>query len=980
MMANMGYHEGMGLGASGQGMLDPISVKVLPPKQSLDHALESRESDKSKEKKGKKRSRGGKRKREKKFAETARAIKDEDESRPDVFSLINNQLAMNSEAVNGVSTKKQQNKGSGEEKKVDRRALVAYDDEVKELWLRVAKLEEMVSRNRKDKAVYEAAMRKLNETRKALAEAEAVHASASNAVVSKEKEKWLNDLFLGETVNPNNDMPTLPTSPPTIGSLLIPVINKLQGILASSGAEFSDISLPQVAVVGSQSSGKSSVLEALVGRDFLPRGCDICTRRPLVLMLENRPPSSYDVSSEWGEFRHLPGRRFYDFSQIRREIQAETEREAGCNKGVSEKQIRLKISSPNVLNMTLIDLPGITKVPVGDQPSDIEARIRRMIMAHINNEKCIILAVSPANSDLATSDALQIVKLADPTGSRTVGVITKLDIMDRGSNACNFLLGRVVPLKLGYVGVVNRCQEDINKNRSIQEALVYEEQFFHDHPVYNGVSDRCGITQLAKKLNQILEQHIIRDLPHLKAKLNSSMRAAIKELQTYGELVESKAEQGTILLDILRRYCDDFFAMVDGKSQDMSTKELCGGARIHYFFQSMFVKPLEEIDPCERLTDEDIVYALRNSSGLRNVLFVPVIPFEVLVRRQIAQLSDLCHRCLRVVYDELIKINQSCKSTGLQRFPSLRRHVNEVVRKFLDAAAKLAETMIQNLIEIEMDYINSSHPSFIGGNKAVELAVQQMRTSKERVDIERVPTSEKGLISRTVADRSVVNGVPKQGNHPQSNNERPGLAGGSSSSRTWGFSSIFGSRVSSIESPAIGSPGETLHEVEHMSSTIQLREPPSILRSLEMSENEATEIIITKLLVQSYFDIVRKNIQDLVPKAIMHFLVNHTKRNLHNTFIQILYRENLFEELFKEQDEVVARRKHAQKMLHVLRQAVKALNEVDSDVEFLHRTTNSGPDASLGLPRFPDLINGKNSSSYISSSSKPRARKLLHSE
>ncbi|KAB2080315.1 hypothetical protein ES319_A05G062800v1 [Gossypium barbadense] len=192
MMANMGYREGMGLGASGQGMLNPISVKVLPPKLSLDHALETHENDEDKEKKGKKRSRGGKRKREKKFAEAARAAKEEEESRPDVFSLINNQLAMQSEAVNGGSTKKQQKKGSGEEKKVDRKALVAYDDEVKELKLRVVKLEEMVSRNRNEKAVYEAAMRKLIETRKALAEAEAVHASASNAVVSKEKEKkWL---------------------------------------------------------------------------------------------------------------------------------------------------------------------------------------------------------------------------------------------------------------------------------------------------------------------------------------------------------------------------------------------------------------------------------------------------------------------------------------------------------------------------------------------------------------------------------------------------------------------------------------------------------------------------------------------------------------------------------------------------------------------------------------------------------------------
>lgn len=191
MMANMGYREGMGLGASGQGILNPVAVKVLPPKQSLDHALESQKEEEVKENQGKKRSRGGKRKREKKFAAEARAQKDEDEMRPDIFSLINNQLAMHHEAVNGGSAKKQQNKSTGE-KKVDRRALVAYDDEVKDLRIRVEKLEEMVARNKKDKVVYEAAMRKLNETRKALADAEAAHASASNAISSKEKEKkWL---------------------------------------------------------------------------------------------------------------------------------------------------------------------------------------------------------------------------------------------------------------------------------------------------------------------------------------------------------------------------------------------------------------------------------------------------------------------------------------------------------------------------------------------------------------------------------------------------------------------------------------------------------------------------------------------------------------------------------------------------------------------------------------------------------------------
>ncbi|KAK8306734.1 hypothetical protein V6Z12_D03G147400 [Gossypium hirsutum] len=366
-------------------------------------------------------------------------------------------------------------------------------------------------------------------------------------------------------------------------------------------------------------------------------------------------------------------------------------------------------------------------------------------------------------------------------------------------------------------------------------------------------------------------------------------------------------EQEAALLHILRRYCDDFSAMVDGKSRDMSTKELFGGARIHYLFQ--FVKLLEEVDPRAKLTDEDIVYALRNSSGLRNVPFVPEVSMTVigLVRRQIAQLSDPCHQCLWIVYDELSEfcatVCQACESTGLKRFPSLRRHINDVVRNFLDAGAKPAETMIRNVIEMKMDYINSSHPSFTGGNKAVELAVKQMRHQRYRC--------------------------------------------GSLSTRSWGISSIFWSKASPRGTAATESPEETLHDAENMSSTIQPREPPSILRPLEMSENEATEIIITRILVKSYFDKVRKNIQDLVSKAIMHFLFRSIIQK--ETFITLLYkyctsmsllvdgafevyhvsvfnlqnREILFEELLQEQDEVVARRKHAKEVLRVLRQAVK---------------------------------------------------------
>ncbi|XP_057810386.1 zinc finger CCCH domain-containing protein 18 [Salvia miltiorrhiza] len=193
MMANMGYREGMGLGASGQGRLDPISVKVLPPKQSLDHAVKALDKDENKDTRAKKRSRGGKRKRDKKLAAAAKAAEEEEDSK-DVFSLINTQLAMHGQIVNGSSSAKrqQQNKANGEARKEDRRAILAYEDEMQSLRFQVEKLEEMVKRNKKEKSVHDAAMRKLNETRKALADAEEAHASTSNAVSRKEKEKkWL---------------------------------------------------------------------------------------------------------------------------------------------------------------------------------------------------------------------------------------------------------------------------------------------------------------------------------------------------------------------------------------------------------------------------------------------------------------------------------------------------------------------------------------------------------------------------------------------------------------------------------------------------------------------------------------------------------------------------------------------------------------------------------------------------------------------
>lgn len=173
---------------------------------------------------------------------------------------------------------------------------------------------------------------------------------------------------------------------------LIPIINRLQEVFEAVDPEstndaFSALDLPRIVVVGSQSSGKSSVLESLVCRDFLPRGKDIVTRRPLVLQLIHNTPiikrsisrdsheqqqleeeedegfsEAIETELEWAEFGHLPGQRFTDFLWIRREIEADTNRVAGVNKGISRVPIQLRIYSPRVVNLTLVDLPGITKV------------------------------------------------------------------------------------------------------------------------------------------------------------------------------------------------------------------------------------------------------------------------------------------------------------------------------------------------------------------------------------------------------------------------------------------------------------------------------------------------------------------------------------------------------------------------------------------------------------------------------------------
>lgn len=353
---------------------------------------------------------------------------------------------------------------------------------------------------------------------------------------------------------------------------LIPVIDQLREVLATAKLppHFKSFDLPQVAVVGGQSVGKSSILEAMVGRSFLPTGSGVVTRRPLVLQLCDTRASGSD--REWGEFQHQRGREYDDFNDIRDEIIADTRRICGSMHTISCLPIFLKVSSPRVVNLTLVDLPGIARVPLADQPEDLETLIHDLVIDYIVQPRCLILAVLAGNADLATADALGIAREVDPEGERTIGVMTKLDLVEHGSDLLPVLDGNVYPLKLGFVGVACRSRE-VGEQCRLNYAL--EEQFFRDHPLYGSIASKCGTKVLAKNLNRLLLNHIRCTFPALKAHALKLIHEHEVELQGLGECAGTLAsEQAALLLGMFETFAGRFSGVIDGKLSKEQTSLL----------------------------------------------------------------------------------------------------------------------------------------------------------------------------------------------------------------------------------------------------------------------------------------------------------------------------------------------------------------------------------------------------------------------
>ncbi|KAG0289231.1 vacuolar protein sorting-associated protein 1 [Dissophora globulifera] len=684
---------------------------------------------------------------------------------------------------------------------------------------------------------------------------------------------------------------------------LIKTINRLQDAFSTVGVH-NPVDLPQIVVIGSQSSGKSSVLENIVGKDFLPRGSGIVTRRPLVLQLINRPVPVSSTGSddddneadkepaadgkkepeEWGEFLHQPGVKYTDFHLIRDEIVRDTEAKTGKNAGISPLPINLRIYSPNVLTLTLVDLPGLTKLPVGDQPKDIEKQIRDMIVKYITKPNAIILAVTAANTDLANSDGLKLAREVDPEGARTIGVLTKVDLMDAGTDVVDILAGRVIPLRLGYVPVVNRGQRDIDTKKTIARSLEGERSFFENHAAYKSKAQYCGTPYLARKLNMILMHHIRNTLPEIKAKIQAALVKYQAELTSLGDgLGDGRAGQASIVLNIITEFCNEFRTIIDGNSTDLTSFELSGGARISFVFHELFSNGVKSLDPFDQVKDVDIRTILYNSSGSSPALFVGTTPFEVIIKQQIKRLEDPSLRCVNIVFDELVRILTQLLSKQLfKRFPQLKDRFYQVVINFLRVQLTPTNKLVQDLISMESCYINTGHPDFLNGHKAMAVVNDRVNQAKNPQ-----PVDPKGRNS------AVANLPPSLEPEPANNGF---------------FGSFFAGKKK---------------------RSGMMEPPPAVLKaSGNLSEREQIETEVIKLLISSYFNIVKRTVIDTVPKAIMLNLVNTAKEELQRELLQELYKTEVLDELLKESEFTQNRRKECKKMIEALQKADEIVGTV----------------------------------------------------
>ena len=472
------------------------------------------------------------------------------------------------------------------------------------------------------------------------------------------------------------------------------------------------IKLPRICSLGTQSSGKSSVLESIVGLDFLPRGDGVVTRRPLELRL-----CHISHGEPWAIFEERKGVKFTDFIKVRETIEALTDEVCKTDKNIVDKPIVLNVYSQTCPDLTLVDLPGVTRVPVGNQPKNIEQITKDMATRYIEDPLTIILCVIAANSDIATSDGLKLAKEIDTSGSRTLGVLTKLDIMDAGTDARKALMNEEIYLKLGYVGVKNRSKQDLNNKLSMAETSRKEKEFFKSHPVYKNLpAGHLGTDVLINKLTKIYFKIIRENLPRIIKAINDRVKEAEEELDGLGQpMPTDDAGKMSLLWNMINEYCDIFRNILQGKytNRRLSFLEGEGGFKIKILYKKLLEEFTGDYKCTKGYTDENINYALTIHEGDSIPGFPSVDAFIYLLKPQLEKLKEPIEECFQNVFQYLDFLSGKILEKTFVRFPQAVNDLTDLVTNYLLEEKEKTKYLVDSIVDMEINYLFTNDPEYL---------------------------------------------------------------------------------------------------------------------------------------------------------------------------------------------------------------------------------------------------------------------------
>lgn len=501
-------------------------------------------------------------------------------------------------------------------------------------------------------------------------------------------------------------------------------ILKIGNILNSLFVDRSTIEIPRLVVVGSQSSGKSSLLNSILGMDILPTGSNMVTRSPLQIELIQTGNTHHAVfgnyiNGNWETVENIeisyPDITSEQKNKIKNTITKITEHNAGTNMNITNKPIYLRVLSPNVPNLSLVDLPGLTMVACTDrgQPKDIKEQIRNMVGEYIKPKKTLILAVMPARVDIEADIALDLIKEYDTNGERTIGVLTKIDLMNDGTDITNLLTNNIsvdLQLKYGYFAIKNRTNKEAGEFNVLQ-GLQLEAEYFGKHSVYNSIiyKDRVGIPSLCNHLSTILIESIKTCLPKILGEINESITVNCNKLEKLGQpLPKDDVAKSSYVHYLLSKFCRKFVSILDDRGNIINS-----GRTI----KDIFIKYREDIQKLDPFTndvcsDQYILECIKNCEG--NHMSFPSPPIEVLEqimkdkhKRPINRVFKISKKCAEDVMGEIIVLtNILIDECGIIRFPNFAKIIkNELLNNILIDNLSITLKKMNELIDMQENYI-----------------------------------------------------------------------------------------------------------------------------------------------------------------------------------------------------------------------------------------------------------------------------------